>query len=602
MYSSLYRISIFLFATVSLFLCTHCGKQENTLPNIPGNRILAEYGDHQITVRDAMIAFQERFAFDRLIAPDSVAYASEVVNGLIDTYAYESFLAEKAIELDLDQKPAFQEYRENVIRDELHQKVLLEDVLKPLRVTEEEIKNFYEENRETLFMKKHTHVYVARGIYTIFDSKNRDKAHQKIQEAFKQLQQGQPFESVALNYSEAEPLKRGKPTTIPIREADHAITSQLANVKDGEYTEIFEHNNHFYILYREEHRPADYVPVNLARPAILQQLTQQKIERELVLLYERLRQQRTVLVQPELVAKADVLEPSVVILTVPGVYEATLGDFMEVTKNKKSVEEKIGVLNELTQKAVYLAEAIARGWDEDKVAPAVNFWCTRRLAEEFIRSQLGQITDEKIRSTYEENKNTPDFFTPQIYELSHIFFKVPSLVSMTQYEQLVHYQQAMQKAEAAMNEIRQGRPFEEVVALYSHDPMAANTSGYIGRLTLDDLEPSIQNIVKKLKAGQISEPQKVSNLSKDRYGYEIFYIKNIEPPKPLSYEEARDLIGKYYAIMQYNQKNDEYLEQFLAEHPKKLHLDVMDEVIDYLLKLSKRPDRQVDIAKYEEPR
>lgn len=593
-----FGFSILIWGILSF---TGCSRGGIDIPVPLGDQIAGQYGDRAVTAQDVLIAFQEKGNFDALIAPDPIQAASQTVMALMKDHAFNSYLADKAKEAGLEQKPAVQEYRENVIKDELYQKVLLEDVLKPLKVAEEDIRRYYDENRSTLFLVKSSNVFIARGIYVLKEKRTREQAQALIQEAYEKVKKGISFESVAIDYSDAPLNLRGKPSPLPIGSLAPETVDRLMQLKDGEYTDIIEMDKGFYIYQRVEHRPPKSVPIEEVTDTIRLSLTKKQTEQAIFLLSDKLRQKHNLVLRTDLLAKDNIQDPSTYVLDVPNVYRLTYGEFQKLTGPNQSPQEKQQYLQLLGQKAVYLAEAYSRGWTEEDVAPTVDFWMTYRLAEEYIRSQLGTINEEEIRRIYEDNKENEMFFTPALYDLSHLFFQVPSSLSLSRYEQMALLQRAESLAKQALQEIRQGRPFDEVVVMYSQDSNAASNGGHLGHKALNSLDAYVQDAVSPLKEGQIGNPQRINSMKKDRYGYEIFYVRDIVPPQPLSYEEARILIGRTFAQNQFSEKVQQFLEEFESQHPEQLNTEALQSIYNYLVTLSKHPDWQADIARYEEP-
>ena len=590
---------------VSIFLL-QCGSREPEIHRPNPDQLILSIGDQQITARDVLVAFQESRSFDSIAVETSVAIP-KAIREIGKTLAFERHLASQAKELHLDQTETFKKNHEHIVKDELYQKVILEDVLKKIHLSEKEIRRFYDDNRESLYLDSNSNQIVVQGIYVNFgNQRNRDEAESLIQKAHQELEQGVPFETVARKYSDAEPHQRGKENTIQLGLFDPEISRRLESLHDGEYTEGFELKNRFYLFKRVRFIEPKSLPFDQVKDSIQLSRMQDLTNNGIYLLAQDLKKKHSVLSNPSWLDHPDAQDMQAILLTVPGVYELTLGEFLQLAHQQKkwAIQERKSYLDFLENKTVCLAEAISRGWDEKEVAQAVAFWDQHQLAQDFINAELDKqvvLTEEQIRAEFEKNRKA--MISPARYDISRLFFSLQLSSTTPVYQVQLLLAKAKAQAEKAREAMKSGMSFDEVAIQFRQNEDMMVMVSDVKNVILNDLSPEDQNFIAPnpgpaLQAGEISEPKEVYNLTRERYGYEIFYIRRITPSRLMEYEEARVAIGQSFAAWA-SKKIREQLEKTFEESPVQYHEEGIQSVTNYLSLLAKRLDLQTDIAWYE---
>jgi peptidyl-prolyl cis-trans isomerase SurA len=109
--------------------------------------------------------------------------------------------------------------------------------------------------------------------------------------------------------------------------------------------------------------------------------------------------------------------------------------------------------------------------------------------------------------------------------------------------------------------IKQGADFDSLANLYSEDPNID-----LGEFYIDQLTAPFDEVVKKLKQGEVSEPVLTP------YGYHLLYIKEKVPEKFLTLEEMRDQIYQYL----YQQELQKYYTQLIEELKQKTFVKIFE--------------------------
>jgi peptidyl-prolyl cis-trans isomerase SurA len=80
-----------------------------------------------------------------------------------------------------------------------------------------------------------------------------------------------------------------------------------------------------------------------------------------------------------------------------------------------------------------------------------------------------------------------------------------------------------------------GEPFGVLARKYSEDTDSKDVGGELGRVAIDQLEPSYEDFVKNAKPGDISEPRKIT--VENRYGYHIILVRSVTPEHVINLDD-----------------------------------------------------------------
>lgn len=154
------------------------------------------------------------------------------------------------------------------------------------------------------------------------------------------------------------------------------------------------------------------------------------------------------------------------------------------------------------------------------------------------------------------NEKSGDFITAQ-----HILVKFPRLEA-ADFSEISFLKDLKQRI--ISNEIS----FKQAALQYSQDPKTSADSGYIGKISLNNLDSLEIVAIKDLSPGNISEPVKVGD---DRYyGYYLYLLKERFP------EHKADLQNDYTLIEQYAQhyKEQKILVDWIEELKKTIYVEI----------------------------
>lgn len=612
-----------LVLVCALFL-SNCAPRDESISRPDPDAVVFQAGERPVAVRELMLTFQETSDFSQVLeaamlenadqsslpAGMEIKRVQDVLGEMAQQIAFEAYLAELAREAGLDRTEEHLEYIENTVKEELYQKILLEDVLRGIAISERDLQRFYQENREALFLKEETNIYRVRGLYVFTQPpyRSRDEAIHRAQEAYNELQEGRSFESVATNYSDAPRHLRGRPTNLhPDQIADPEIQRQLSRLQSGDYSQVFEGRggDRLYIFKLEEFFPPEYTPFEEALPAVRELIFNERRNQGVYFLSERLRRKHNCLINAGLleIDEPDEIEAGLTLLSVPGVYDLTLGEFLEIAQANRlwTRKERENYLTVLSNKAIYLAEALSRGWNRDTVAPALSVWERRRLAEAYIQSlaQAHVFTEEEIREAYETNRENRMFQTAPKLSLEYLFFPIEHSFLMSNYQRIMNFQEGERRALRALDAVQSGIPFHELPSIFTNQDDAQ--AGRTGWVSTNEIRPSVMRILSRLEPGEIGKPEQVFDPNSERYGYELYHLRDMRPSRPLTYEEARQVVIQFGERGKFNEIRDRLRRGFFEENPPQANDETLVEAAEYLKTLASRPDWQIDITVYAEP-
>lgn len=613
-------LTLLLFSFVLLQGCPKPEVKKAEPPN-PSAKIMT-VNDTQFTVADLVTAFQEEVTFQNILealtlenkedqnelGKIKLPTVEELIKKSGNTLAYEAYYAEKAQEVGLDQLPDFQKYIDDIVKSELYQKLLIEDILSKIRFTEDQLRQYYELNKERHKIKD-SNQFLVSAIYVKMNDKTSEEAWKKIQEVHDKLKADEDFDKVAAKYSEAPPEKRGMSQEINVEDFNNTdIPRALMQLNDGEISEIIPSGDKLFIYKRHKYIPPEYVSFDLVKMLVTEFYANEERDRETALHYLSLKDKYKPSLFPEWLSDPQPEQMDAHVISLPGVYEMTLKDFLASAKTQQinTYKDQVEYLNLLAQKSVMAAEAVSRGWNENTVSRIVNYYKNKWLTKEYILSLIqDRLPSEKdMQLSYAQNLTSPVIQVPKKYDLYYLFFPAFYSLEQTNLETENSFLAAQQKALQSYQELKDGTPFEELVTRYSHDEYHLKSKGRIGLLSLNELDPARSDAIKNfnLAAGQFSEPNRISHHNSQRYGYEIYYVKESIPEHPMTYPDARDVMLNAAKQSLYQSEQQKMIQEWENNNPIQYHTQTLEALKDYLIELAKHPDiRQTEIYRFTEP-
>jgi peptidyl-prolyl cis-trans isomerase SurA len=167
------------------------------------------------------------------------------------------------------------------------------------------------------------------------------------------------------------------------------------------------------------------------------------------------------------------------------------------------------------------------------------------LIQEVQRQEVGsklQITEAEARQYYQFHQQ--EFVEPASVTLREILIETPAGQEGTD--------AALEKATATRGRLSGGEDFARVAADVSAAPSKAN-GGLIGPIVVAELSQSLQQLLEKMKPGDITQPLKVAR------GYQIIKLETFKPSAVQPFENVRDVVAERV----YNERQRSEVQKFL---------------------------------------
>jgi len=118
---------------------------------------------------------------------------------------------------------------------------------------------------------------------------------------------------------------------------------------------------------------------------------------------------------------------------------------------------------------------------------------------------------------------------------------------------------AVKQLRSLRDSILAGKSFAELARKYSEDDETKTEGGDLGRVAIDQLEPDFASVVKDMKAGEISQPHRVT--LRNSYGYQIVLLKKRVPAHAVNLTDDYRRVEQMALYLKRNRQNAEWVEE-----------------------------------------
>jgi parvulin-like peptidyl-prolyl isomerase len=245
------------------------------------------------------------------------------------------------------------------------------------------------------------------------------------------------------------------------------------------------------------------------------------------------------------------------------------------------MQMKTELLNQLIEEVLILKVAQRQGLSvtdeemerqimdtkEDYKGESLREYLNRQgLSFEVWKERVGQklLIEKTIRTNchYEEPVGIEE--VRAYYDTHHDEYFLPERVKARQIVVA-----STMKAARVLQELKEGRPFDELAAENSLGP-EGRFGGDLGYFARGDM-PEEFNVVFSMKRGDISEP------IYSPYGYHIFEVEDKKPERQITFDEVVDDIKR--KIMQ--KRSEERYYQWLEELKEKAEIEINTHLLEY---------------------
>jgi peptidyl-prolyl cis-trans isomerase SurA len=175
------------------------------------------------------------------------------------------------------------------------------------------------------------------------------------------------------------------------------------------------------------------------------------------------------------------------------------------------------------------------------------------IIEQVQRAEVGSklnITEEEARQYYD--RHPEEFTNPTTISLREILIEVPSAAGGAAASAAAD-QEALKKINDVRARVLRAEDFAKLAAETSASPSKGN-GGLIGPFSRDDMSPTLQAMVDKMKPGEITQPIRTPR------GYQIFKLESMKQAAVQPFDSVRDLISERVA----NVRTQTEMRKFIA--------------------------------------
>ncbi|MDD5454735.1 MAG: peptidylprolyl isomerase [Candidatus Ratteibacteria bacterium] len=149
------------------------------------------------------------------------------------------------------------------------------NILRDIRIAEEEITNFYEENKNSFLMPEQVKISQI-----LIKSAGNNEAEKTAEEIFKKLKSGEDFSSLAKLYSEGPNASAGGDLGfVYLEQLQPQIRQAISELKVGEFTKPTLISGSYNIIKLEAKKLSQYAPITEVSELIKKRIYDSKVER-----------------------------------------------------------------------------------------------------------------------------------------------------------------------------------------------------------------------------------------------------------------------------------------------------------------------------------
>jgi parvulin-like peptidyl-prolyl isomerase len=209
--------------------------------------------------------------------------------------------------------------------------------------------------------------------------------------------------------------------------------------------------------------------------------------------------------------------------------------------------------NKLEDEAKFTAALAQEGMTLDDLRKSLE---KQMLVEQVQRQEVGSklnITEEEARQYYARH---PEQFTDAAsITLREIFVEVPASEGGVN---VAKDDEAQKKIQDIRARALKGEDFGKLAGEVSDSPSKAN-GGVIGPFSRADMSPQLQELVDKMKQGDITNPIRTGK------GYQIFKLETLKAATLQPFEKVGDLIGEKVAAARTQTEMRKFLARLRAQ-------------------------------------
>jgi peptidyl-prolyl cis-trans isomerase SurA len=235
----------------------------------------------------------------------------------------------------------------------------------------------------------------------------------------------------------------------------------------------------------------------------------------------------------------------------------------QIKKNniKISEQEVDSAIERIKEARAYTAEDLRAGLAEQglTIEEYRNLLKQQLLRNKLVNREIKSkivITEEDIKNYYDTHREK--YGGEQKYHLWNISIRMSE--SADEFARRL----ALEKVEAVLDKLSQGRSFESLAAENPDSSMAPKGAD-LGLYRLDEISPQLQKVVKDMKAGDISPILETGR------GYQIIYVQKVVQTNSKSLADVKSEIQEIL----YNESVDNRFQTWIEDLRKRSHIKII---------------------------
>ncbi|MBM3813081.1 MAG: hypothetical protein FJW20_15775 [Acidimicrobiia bacterium] len=454
-------------------------------------------------------------------------------------------LSQQAEEQGLDKKAPYAD-RLEWSRLQILMRAMLEQANQSVVVSEDKLKEYYEEHPEEFGKAS------ARILYLALGDDNKEAVKTKAETLAKQARAGADFVQLVKQHSDDKEstAKNGDFGEVTVeRRLAPEIKRAVVGAKPGEITGPFEQEGGYYIFQTVS---VDRKPLAEVRPMIRQKLQQgeasqlvesmvSKIHVMITLkeFFEKFRLQAGPFADRTKPQMDGEYKPDAILVMVDG-KPVTLEQYTNllhalppsVHANAVRMPEQFFRQRRLMQKLAEMAEQAGL----DKVEPHAGRLrhdrmqlLTQAMTDEYLSAMI--ISPEEPKEVYEQRKDTYKEATAKVLYISYSLTPPPQTDPNA--PKILVEAEAKAKAEDMLRQVKEGVSFQALIALHSEDADSKENDGVLPPIPVNDanVPEHIRKAIFATEPGHLTPPLRTDN------GFYIFEVMKITEH---SFEEMKD--------------------------------------------------------------
>ncbi len=516
------------------------------------SNILATVDGEKITTQDLEKKIQE-LKPDKAVAQKDQDLENQVLQDLIN----DKLVDQKAKKINLKTDKGFQRLLEDHINGLVMRKLYQDLVTDRAAVSEEQIKQYYEDNKEKLF-KQPEQIKASQILIrvdedtTIKDQKKRaQKADQEAKKRLKGLQkrikQGEDFAELAKKFSKDPATKeQGGDLGYLAKGAQSQEFEEVAwKMEIGEISKPVKAPDGYHIIKLEDKRPEGYQPLDeKLTEALKARLKREKEQKRSVEFLDSLQAATDYMFNDKILSQAETL-----VVGNPWVLIINKKDTIRFREFKKELpgylfQRKLNTAT-LEDKREFL-RVWSRNYILKQTARQLGYYRSPEIKEEESKFRL-----QEARKRVLEKKSFSNY-QPTDAEMRKYYDTHPEKYAQ---ERPLHVQHIIftdsLKAEQVRKKILGGADFKEMALQYYPGEKEIREVAYdLGYISGQEMPPEFFQAAWKLKPGEVSSPVRTL------WGYHL--IKLVDKREKTTFEQATPEIRQTLT----DQKNQQTLKQW----------------------------------------